>query len=302
VHNLNKEISEKCRLIGCDVRENAPMAEYTTFHIGGPAELLVTTDDPVRAQKVRKLCEAEDIPLLVMGNGSNLLVCDEGVKGVVLRLDGGFALPEIRDGLVVCKAGIPLKTLCRFARDNGLSGLEFAYGIPGTVGGAVYMNAGAYDGQISGVLEWAEAMTPNGEICRFESDGLRMVYRHSVFMEIGGLVISAAFRLRPDDPEEIGRRMDEFMRSRREKQPLEYPSAGSFFRRPEGHFAGALIEKSGLKGCRVGEAQVSEKHAGFIINLGGATCSDVRRLAEMVRERVYKDHGVLLQPEVCYIG
>lgn len=296
------KISDTCRLIGCDVQENVPMEELTSFHIGGPAELLVTADNPVKVQKIKALCESENIPLLFIGNGSNLLVCDQGVPGVVLKLDGRFVLPEIRDGLIICQAGMPLKTLCRFVRDNGLSGLEFAYGIPGTVGGAVYMNAGAYGGQISDVIEWAEAIYPNGEICRIDSNALMLGYRYSVFMECGALVTAAAFRLKPDRPDEIGKRMDEFMKLRREKQPLEYPSAGSFFKRPEGHFAGALIESSGLKGCRVGGAQVSEKHAGFIVNLGGATCSDVRNLAETVMERVFKDHGVTLKPEVCLIG
>jgi UDP-N-acetylmuramate dehydrogenase len=221
---------------------------------------------------------------------------------VVLKLDGRFSNPEIQNGVIICHAGLPLKSLCRFARDNGLSGLEFAYGIPGTVGGAVYMNAGAYCGQISNVINWAEAVYPDGEVYRVQAEDMKLGYRHSVFMENRCFITSAAFRLKPDESHVIGQRMDEFMRLRRDKQPLEYPSAGSFFKRPKGYFAGALIEGSGLKGCRVGGAQVSEKHAGFIINLGGATSNDVLKLADQVINKVFCDHGVRLQPEVCFVG
>lgn len=296
------QLADACLSMGCEIQKSAPMSEYTSFRIGGPADLLITVPAIQKIQSVKSICEKNEIPLLLLGNGTNMLVGDNGIRGVVMRLDGRLAQPVLTDGIIVCEAGAALKKLCRFARDNGLSGLEFAYGIPGTVGGAVYMNAGAYCGEMSDILLWVEALFPDGEIRRIEADKLELGYRSSLFMKRGGVVTKAAFRLNPDRPEDIDSRMEEFMRRRREKQPLEYPSAGSFFKRPEGYFAGALIESSGLRGSIVGGAQVSEKHAGFIINRGGATCSDVRKLADLVVERVMRDHGVRLQPEVLYIG
>lgn len=296
------KVAEISRTIGCDVQENAKMAEWTSFRIGGPADLLITASEPEMIRRVRQACVDLDVPLTFIGNGTNLLVSDKGIRGVVLRLDGKHAKPEIKDDMIICQAGISLKNLCRFARDNGLSGLEFAYGIPGTVGGAVYMNAGAYGGQVSDVIEWADAVYPDGEIKRLNRDEMKLGYRQSVFMECSGLVVTAAFKLKEDNPDEIGKRMEEFMRLRREKQPLEYPSGGSFFKRPEGHYAGALIENCGLKGCQVGGAQVSKKHSGFIINIGGATCSDVKSLAGKVVESVFRKYGVRLEPEVCFVG
>lgn len=296
------QIAAACRAAGCATQENIPMAELTSFRIGGPADLLVTAHNAGEAKAVRALCSQAEVPILFLGNGSNMLVSDHGVRGVVLRLDGEQVEPYREQEWVICPAGVPLKTLCRFARDNGLAGLEFAFGIPGTVGGAAYMNAGAYCGEMADVLAWAEAELPGGQSVRIPVEEMRLGYRHSVFMECGAVVTTAAFRLTPDIPHEIGVRMDEFMRRRREKQPLEYPSAGSFFKRPPGHYAGTLIESCGLKGYTVGGAQVSEKHAGFIINRDSATCDDVHRLADKVRECVYREHGVQLQPEVCFIG
>jgi len=297
-----ERLANLSRSIGCDVKENANMSELTSFRIGGPADLLITADNPEQVLQVRRFCAELGVPLLFIGNGTNLLVSDKGIRGAVLRLDGKNAKPEIRDGLVLCHAGVPLKTLCRFARDNGLSGLEFGYGIPGTVGGAVYMNAGAYGGQVSDVIVWADAVFPDGEIKRLSRDEMQLGYRKSAFMESKAIVVAAAFKLNPDDPKAIGGRMEEFMRLRREKQPLEYPSAGSFFKRPEGHFAGALIDNCGLRGFSVGGAQVSSKHCGFIINAGNATCSDVLSLAEKVADIVYSKFGVKLEREVCFVG
>ncbi len=291
-----------CLSIGCQIQKNAPMSEHTSFRIGGPADLLVTVPDAAKMGQVKSIFDKEEIPVLILGNGTNMLVSDKGIEGVVIKADAQRIQPELRDGLVFCQGGVPLKKLCRFARDNGMSGLEFAYGIPGTVGGAVYMNAGAFNGQMSDVLFWAEAYFDDSGIVRVEQDKLNLGYRHSVFMEKRGVVTGAAFLLKPDIPEKIDLRMEEFMRRRRENQPLEYPSAGSFFKRPKGFFAGALIESSGLKGKTVGGAQVSEKHAGFIINTGGATCNDVQRLADALIKCVMRDHQVMLQPEVCFIG
>ncbi|MDD3693404.1 MAG: UDP-N-acetylmuramate dehydrogenase [Oscillospiraceae bacterium] len=288
--------------LGCKVEMNAPMSRITSFRIGGPADLLVTASNYNDVISVKQICESQSIPLTYMGNGSNMLVSDKGVDGIVLRMDSKTGEPAIENDLVVCSAGVSLKKLCTFSKDAGLSGLEFAYGIPGSVGGAVYMNAGAYGGQFSDVVQWVDALFPDGQIRRVDTQGLKFGYRHSVFMENGAIVMAAAFRLTCDSPSSIAERMDEFMRRRRDKQPLEYPSAGSFFKRPEGFYAGALIEGSGLKGFSVGAAQVSDKHAGFIINRGGATCDEVIRLAEIVTKRVLLDSGITLEPEVRFVG
>ncbi|HIZ19736.1 MAG TPA: UDP-N-acetylmuramate dehydrogenase [Firmicutes bacterium] len=294
-------LTEEIRALSCQVEEQAPMSRYTSFQIGGPADWLVTAPGAGAAEGVLSLCRQRGVPVLFLGNGTNMLVSDQGVRGVVLRLagDGGIAM---QGETIRCPAGLPLKRLCRFARDHGLTGLEFAYGIPGTVGGAVYMNAGAYGGQMDDVLLEAEALYPDGSLRTVPRQEMALGYRRSVFMGQEAVVVSAAVRLQPDDPAQINARMEEFLRRRREKQPLEYPSAGSFFKRPPGHYAGALIESSGLKGFAVGGAQVSEKHAGFVINRGGATCADVRSLAAQVQEKVYRDHGVQLEPEVRFIG
>lgn len=297
------ELVKSCRALGCAAEEQASMARYTSFKIGGPADLLVTAPDAAAVSGVLEACRWQEIPVLFLGNGTNMLVSDDGIRGVVLRLAGGSAGSILRrEETLVCPAGLPLKQLCRFAREQGLAGLEFAYGIPGTVGGAVFMNAGAYGGQMEDVLLWAEALYPDGSVRKITKDDMALGYRHSVFMEEKAVVVSAAVRLTPDAPDRVIARMEEFLRRRREKQPLEYPSAGSFFKRPEGHYAGALIESSGLKGFAVGGAQVSEKHAGFVVNRGGATCAQVRELARQVQERVFRDHGVTLEPEVRFIG
>ncbi len=287
--------------IGGTAEEHRPLSTATTFRIGGAAELFVEVPPQAAAEAVRLLTE-EGLPVLWIGRGSNLLVGDGGVTGAVVRLTG---VPEElrRDGeTVTAGAGCSLSALCRAAREAGLAGLEFAFGIPGTVGGGVYMNAGAYGGELRQVLESVEVLRPDGSVCRRTAESLQLGYRHSALMEEGGVVLSAAFRLTPDDPAAIGARMEELMTRRREKQPLEYPSAGSFFKRPEGHFAGALIEQCGLKGYRVGDAQVSEKHAGFVVNRGRATCEQVCRLAQEVRTRVCDETGVTLCPEVRLIG
>ncbi len=295
---------EYARSLGCEAAEMAEMADYTSLKIGGPADAYISVPNEATAAALLLRCREKEIPVYLLGNGTNVLVGDRGLRGAVIRLDARHTSPTVRlDGCTVqCSAGIPLKRLCLYARDKGLSGLEFAYGIPGTVGGAVYMNAGAYDGQMADVLVTATGLSASGVRSTYTDNKLRLGYRHSVFMEEGGMVVSATVRLRPGDVGEIGARMEDFMRRRREKQPLEYPSAGSFFKRPQGYYAGALIEQCGLKGFAIGGAQVSEKHAGFIVNRGGATANDVRRLADHIQERVMRECGIRLEPEVRYIG
>ena len=295
-----RRLAEQARREGCGAEEQVSLAPFTSFRVGGPCGCLFTAPGPESARRILRLCSEEGIPLLLLGNGSNLLVSDRGIPGAVLRLSGGDI--RFHHGRVTCPAGVPLKTLCRAARDHGLSGLEFAYGIPGTVGGALFMNAGAYGGEMSEVVTGAVAADSVGNRRELTAAELELRYRHSRFMEEGLLVLEAELQLTPDDPQAIHGRMEEFMRRRREKQPLEYPSAGSFFKRPPGHYAGALIESCGLKGFAVGGAQVSEKHAGFIINRGGATSADVKELARQVMRRVLESTGVRLEPEVRFVG
>ena len=295
-----EELERAARQLGCALERDLPLSSHTTFRIGGPAALAITPADPGTLPPLLRLCRERQIPWMVLGNGSNLLARDGGYGGVLFRLREGS--PEFEGNTVTCPAGTPLKTLCRAARDRGLSGLEFAYGIPGTVGGALFMNAGAYGGEMKDRVTGALAADEGGiRLVPVEEMGL--AYRRSAFMDRRDQVIlSVAFTLVPDDPEAIAARMEELIRRRREKQPLEYPSAGSFFKRPPGHFAGALIEQAGLKGCAVGGAQVSQKHAGFLINRGGATAADFLRLMAQVQDTVEARFGVRLEPEVRIVG
>ena len=288
--------------LGCRVTENAPMAQATTFRIGGPADLLI--DLPVAAAgPILTLCQEEGIPYLFIGNGSNLLVGDKGIRGAVLRLmDDGADPILLENNRIYAPAGMQLKRLCMFVREQSLTGLEFAFGIPGTVGGAVYMNAGAYGGEMVNVVESADCIWPNGEKRTLTVEELALGYRHSALMENGGIVLGVTLQLTPGDYETIAATMKDLMGRRREKQPLEYPSAGSFFKRPEGYFAGKLIQDAGLKGFAVGDAQISEKHAGFVVNRGHATAADMVELCRQVQEKIKETDGVLLEPEVRFIG
>lgn len=290
--------------LGCEVTEQASMAEATTFRIGGPADLLVDIPNDSAAAAVIAVCNHEDIPYMFIGNGSNLLVGDKGIRGAVLRLVEGEPVlqPELGDGVIYAPAGMQLKRLCQFARDNSLTGLEFAFGIPGTVGGAVYMNAGAYDGEMSQVVTMAHCITPEGERGILPVAELELGYRHSALMEKEYIVTGVTLQLKLGDYDAIAAKMKDLMGRRRDKQPLEYPSAGSFFKRPTGYYAGALVEQTGLKGFRVGDAQVSEKHAGFVVNRGHATAAEMLELCRQVQEKVYEAHGVRLEPEVRFVG
>ena len=294
-------LESAARALGCTVTPQASLSELTSFHIGGPAALLIDLPSDDAAEQVFSLCRQADLPVFWLGKGSNLLVSDCGFDGVVLHLTD-TAAPDVHGTQITCPAGVPLLRLCRLACERGLSGLEFAYGIPGSVGGAVYMNAGAYGGEIKDVLTEVHLLLPDGTRVTRPADTLSLGYRHSSLMEEGGVVLSATVTLTPDDPAAITARMEECMAKRRAKQPLEYPSAGSFFKRPEGQFAGAPIEQCGLKGFRVGDAQVSEKHAGFVINRGEATCEQVKTLAREVRRRVREQTGFDLVPEVRLLG
>ncbi len=300
---MYKEIALFAEKLGAEVIENAPMSKYTSFKCGGNASLLIIPDSCENLQKIIEFCYSKSINPLIIGNGSNLLVTDGGINGVVIKIGSKISKIELLDDTTIyCEAGVSMKSLCMFALENSLSGLEFAYGIPGTLGGAVYMNAGAYGGEMKDVLFSVNHIDENGILGELVKEKLDLGYRHSAYTDNGYTIISAILKLKKGNKAEIKEAMDDKLRRRKEKQPLEFGSAGSTFKRPEGYFAGALIEQSGLKGYTVGGAQVSEKHAGFVINKNGATATDVITLIRDVQNKVYEKFGVKLETEVKIIG
>lgn len=291
-----------CEELGCEVSREEPMSRHTTFKVGGPADRFVTVTGEDQLSRVLRLLSGEGIPYFLLGNGSNLLVSDRGYRGAVVSLGGDFRKVTLENGAVRCGAGASLSSLCAFARDHSLTGLEFAWGIPGTAGGAAYMNAGAYGGEMRNVLASCRHVLPNGETGRFIGEELKLSYRRSAYTGTLLAITSLELTLEPGDREQISARMEELMARRKSKQPLEYPSAGSTFKRPEGYFAAALIEECGLKGFTLGGAQVSEKHSGFVINRDGATCADILALIEHVKSEVRRRKGVELECEVKFLG
>ena len=280
---------------------NEPMCRHTTFRVGGPADVMFFPQSAEELQRAMALARAQGAGALVIGNGSNLVVRDGGVRGLVIVLGEHMARIGVEGACLRAQAGAMLARVSAAAQEAGLSGLEFASGIPGTLGGGCAMNAGAYGGQLSDVLSCAMVLL-DGEVHTLSRDEMQMSYRSTLPLRVGGIVLEAEFELHADDPAEIMARMKNLNARRRDKQPLNLPSAGSTFKRPEGHFAGALIEGCGLKGARVGGAQVSEKHAGFIVNTGGATASDILGLIALVQRRVLAETGVALETEVRIVG
>ncbi len=279
------------------------MSSYTTFRIGGPADVLISPSNEAELKTAVSLAKEYKIPVMLLGKGSNLLVSDSGIEGAVIHIAEGFdKIEKIGDETVVCGAGVSLASLCAFCLHESLSGLETAYGIPGSVGGAVYMNAGAYGGEMKDVVKSVTYMSADGEIHKASGEELEFSYRKSRFTGTDDIILSAEFSLKGEVQEVIRARMDDYIGRRKDKQPLNFPSAGSVFKRPEDHFAGALVEQCGLKGYTIGGAQVSEKHAGFIINIGGAACADVLALIEHIKKTVFDKFGVLLESEVIKIG
>lgn len=299
---LNQTFINKVTATGANIETESLMKDHTTFRIGGPADYFITVNNITELSEVLRLCREYGVEHMLLGNGSNLLICDEGLRKAVIRLGGDFKSISVSGNTVLCGAGVTLSKLCTFAMDNSLSGLEFAFGIPGTVGGAVFMNAGAYGGEMKDVLLSVTHLTQSGEVVTVPADTLELSYRHSIYKNNGCIILSADFSLTPDNKSEIKARMDDFMNRRVTKQPLDFPSAGSVFKRPEGAFAGALIEQCGLKGKRVGGAQVSEKHSGFIINCGGATCADVMELVALVQKTVKEETGYFLEREIIHLS
>ena len=283
------------------IRLDEPMSRRTTFRVGGPADVFFLPESAEQLVKALDAARDAHVPAVVIGNGSNLLVRDKGIRGLVIALGEGFSGINVDGEVIEAQAGASLAKLASAAQAAGLSGLEFASGIPGTLGGGCAMNAGAYGGQLCDVLIDARVLL-DGELRTLTRDDMQMGYRTSLPLRAGGIVVSARFALTPDDPGAILERMKALNARRRDKQPLNLPSAGSTFKRPEGHFAGALIEGAGLKGRRVGGAQVSEKHAGFIVNAGGATAADILALIEIVQDAVQARSGVRLEMEVRVLG
>ncbi|MBO4652955.1 MAG: UDP-N-acetylmuramate dehydrogenase [Lachnospiraceae bacterium] len=287
-------------------REKEPLAAHTTFRIGGPAEVyLVPADEEQLAATVR-LLRSEGMRWQILGNGSNVLVADEGIAGVLIHMEDKKSVPEYRtEGgtvLATVTAGMSLSGFARDACERGLADMEYATGIPGTVGGGVVMNAGAYEGEIKHSLQEVTVITADGERRVLPAADLKLSYRYSIIPEKGYLVTSATFGMKEGDRDGIRAKVLELSARRRDKQPLEYPSAGSTFKRPTGYFAGKLIEEAGLRGYTVGGAQVSEKHCGFVINRGGATCADVKKLIADVQRIVLEKSGVKLEPEVKFLS
>ena len=296
LEELKKRLAERCPAL--ELREGEPMSKHTTFRIGGPAALMALPKTAGEAKAAVKTARELGIEPFFLGNGSNLLVADEGYPGFIIKLTWDFdGIREVNRGLETGGA-VLLSRLSNALVGRGLTGLEFAGGIPGSVGGAVTMNAGAYGGEMAQVLESVTFLDEAGEVCTLPASECGFGYRKSIFSQRKCLILRARFRLEQGDGYAIKARMDELAAKRREKQPLEYPSAGSMFKRPPGHFAAALIDQCGLKGLTVGGAQVSEKHAGFVVNRGGATCGDVLALVDQVKEEVLRQTGVELEMEV----
>ena len=291
---LHSTLSAACPEL--ELRVDEPMSRHISFRVGGPAALMALPTTVEQAQLCVKTALSLGVEPFFLGNGSNLLVPDEGIRRFLIKPVPGLNQISLEGNTITAGCGVTLARLAMFARDNDLTGLEFAHGIPGSLGGAVFMNAGAYGGEMAQVVRSVTCLNAEGEIETVTD--FDFGYRHSAFSDGKRLILSATMELQPGDRAAITTRMDELAAQRQSKQPLEFPSAGSMFKRPVGHFAGALIEQSGLKGFTVGGAQVSEKHAGFVINAGGATCADVLELVRQVQIRVMENFGVELEMEV----
>lgn len=300
---MNQKFVEELQKIAGqeNLRTMEPMSRYTTFRVGGPADVLVRPDAAALPQVIR-LCTEQNIPYYILGNGSNLLVGDGGIRGVVIKTERVESALCVQENRLLAGAGVLLSKAAAFAAQKGLCGMEFAAGIPGTIGGAVVMNAGAYGGEMKDILTQVTVLDRTGGWQVLSAEALALGYRRSCIAECGYIVTRVEVELKPGDETAILEYMKELRGRRIEKQPLEYPSAGSTFKRPEGYFAGKLIEDAGLRGYTVGDAQISEKHCGFVINRGAATAADIRRLIADVQDTVERKFGVRLEPEVRLVG
>lgn len=301
---MNKEFYEKITevLKEDQVLLDEPMKKHTTFRIGGPADYFLMPQNKEEVQKITALCREQGVPYYIIGNGSNLLVADKGFRGVIIQIYKGMSSVKAKGSILKAQAGASLSKIANEALREGLTGFEFAAGIPGTLGGACVMNAGAYGGEMKDVLLSVTVLNKEGEILVIPREEMELGYRTSIVAKKGYLVLEAEIELHKGEEEKIRSRMEELKDKRVTKQPLEYPSAGSTFKRPEGYFAGKLIEDTGLRGFRVGDAKVSEKHCGFVINCREATAKEVDELMRQVSDRVYEKFGVRLEPEVKRLG
>ena len=294
-----RELITRLQLCGVPLKQGELMCRHTSFGIGGPAAVMVFPENEEQMEDVFRLCREEGVRPLILGAGTNVLCADEGLDTLLVETKTNFsAIHDMGGGILEVRSGCTLSRLATYAMEQGLSGLEFAHGIPGTVGGGVYMNAGAYGGEMAEVLRQATVLYPDGRRAVIPAEELDLRYRHSRFMEEDCLILTARFHLQAGDKDAIRAKMTELKSRRRTTQPLEFPSAGSTFKRPVGGYAAALIEEAGLKGRTVGGAQVSQKHAGFVINRGRATCRDVLALMDQVTEEVFQNSGIRLEPEV----
>jgi UDP-N-acetylmuramate dehydrogenase len=291
------ELNEICSKLNCTVSENEPLKNHVSFRIGGLCRALVSVNGTECIAEIMDFCKRNNIKYTVLGKGSNVLVSDNGFNGIVMLMGKDFADVSVSGNTIKCSAGASLKSLCMNALENNLSGAEFAYGIPGTVGGAVFMNAGAYGGEIKDIIVSADYIDDSGIIKTVSKDEMDLSYRHSIFSDNPYIITGAEFCLEKGNYDEIKVRMNELMEKRKDKQPLEYPSAGSTFKRPQGAYAAALIEQCGLKGVSVGDAEVSVKHSGFIVNKGSATFEDVMTLVDKVQKKVKEKTGYTLEME-----
>ncbi len=296
-----KAFEEFCKLEKIEYKSFEPMCNHTSFKIGGPADIFVNIGETDKLKKAIIKLKELDLPNFIIGKGSNLLVSDKGIDGVVISL-ARFDSIEVSGDVISAGAGASLAAVCVAAANNSLTGLEFAYGIPASVGGALFMNAGAYGGEMADAVISAEYVSEGGEVGEISLSEMQLGYRTSIFKNSKKIITKVNFKLKKGDSEEIRAAMDDFLSRRKSKQPLEFPSAGSTFKRPVGYFAGALIEKNNLKGFSIGGAEVSSKHAGFVINSGNATCEDVKKLMQHIRETVLKSDNVELHPEVIFVG
>lgn len=285
-----------------DVLFDEPMSRHTTFRIGGNADVFVNASSSEEIVSIISYCLEHHIPYMCMGNGSNMLVSDNGIRGVVISIGSNMSEVQVVDNMIYAEAGALMSKIASAALGAELSGFETLSGIPGTVGGGIYMNAGAYGGEIKSVLKNVTFISKNNDIVTMDTDQLELSYRRSIFETNGGIIVKCCLELKKGNKNEISAAMKEYSKRRSEKQPLSMPSAGSTFKRPEGHFAGKLIQDAGLMGFSIGGAQISTKHAGFIVNTGNATAADVLALIEHVRKTVFAQSGIMLEPEVRLIG
>ncbi len=305
---MYNELLEICSNLNCTILIEEPMKNHTTMKVGGAADIFIQVNDEDSLINILSYCNNNSLSVYIIGKGSNVLVSDDGIKGVVLKLGGEFNSIKIIDDIYIsCGAGVSLSALAQFALKNSLTGLEFSYGIPGSVGGALYMNAGAYNGEMKDVVVSSTHISNNNDTKQFEissynKEQLSLSYRHSIYAENNYVITSVLFKLQKGNFDDIKAKMNDFMQRRKDKQPLEYPSCGSTFKRPEGYFAGKLIEECGLKGKRYGGAMVSEKHSGFVINYDNATCNDILKLIDIIKKEVKSKKNIDLECEVRKLG